>query len=109
MSSIRPYDFQYSTDILRFSARLEQMAKLLQLYPYRYNGVKKQTVTYSPTAIEPIYILCPPLNTCQTATCQPYGLSSLPRDRDISQIRLIKTNMVHHYTYAVAGQCNHCK
>jgi hypothetical protein len=108
-SSPAPYDREYSDDISRLSVRMENMAKLLQLYPYRDNGTKKPTTTFSHSAIEPIYIICPSTNICETSTCKPYGLQCSTRDRDVPQAQLIKGSNVCNHAYVLSGQCKTCK
>lgn len=103
------YDNEYSNSLSRVSGRMERMAKLLQLWPYYNDGHKKTVVSFSSTAIQPTYIICPSTNVCETSTCKPYGLQCTTRDQDAPQVHLIKGSMVYNNAYVYNGQCNHCK
>jgi hypothetical protein len=109
---VGPYnadDQQLGTPIERLSNRVQNLAKLLNRYPYSDTGTHTDITPYSDDAIEPIHIICPSSNECETVTCLPRSLLLYTKSADIGTVRLIKGTKTYSYAYPLSGHCTRCK
>jgi hypothetical protein len=97
------------TAVERLSIRIQDLAKLLDRYPYSDTGTHTNITPYSNDAIEPIHIICPPSNECETVTCLPRSLLLHTKFTDISTVRLIKGTRTYSFAYPLSGRCTQCK
>ena len=90
--------------------KLDNLAELLRLTPYRRNGqFKSKLGNISRKAIEPIHMICPTTMTCTTSTCKPRHLEQITKTVDIPIVTLLKGTSCIENAYVLTGKCQQCK
>jgi hypothetical protein len=90
--------------------KIDALAKLLDLYPYKMNGKFKGNLRpVSQEAIQPVHIICPETAVCQTQACNKKGLYQWSRQRDIPLVQLIKNFISYQKVPVLRGYCKECK
>ncbi|KAF8344786.1 hypothetical protein F5887DRAFT_885727 [Amanita rubescens] len=92
------------------ASKLDQLAKLLDLFPY--NNAGRFTGKLKPVShkdVQPIYIICPDAVVCETIKCKPRSLPMSTKIRDIPLVILIKGFSVYENVQVLAGYCDGCK
>jgi len=89
--------------------KLDDLAELLRLTPYRNGQLKSKLGTISCKAIEPIHIICPNTMTCTTSTCKPRHLKQVTKTVDIPNVTLLKGTTCIKNAYVLTGKCQQCK
>jgi len=89
--------------------KLDNLAEILRLTPYRNGQLKSKLGNISRKAIEPIHMICPATMTCTTSTCKPQHLEQVTKTADIPVITLLKGTSCIENAYVLTGKCQHCK
>jgi hypothetical protein len=95
--------------IISLSFKLDNLAKVLKLYPYDKNGkFKGKLKPISLKEIQPVQVICPDSVICETMSCEPRSLLQWTKARDIPMVTLIKNFAIHTQTPVLAGHCPGC-
>lgn len=109
LGAFHPGEHSYS-GVEHLSLRIQDLARLLGRYPYSSDTWAHIDITpYSDTAIEPIHLICPSTNECETVTCVPRSLLLSTKSDDIGTVRLIKGTRTYSYAYPLSAYCTKCK
>jgi hypothetical protein len=89
--------------------KLDQLAKLLNLYPYNNKGqFTGKLKPVSQKEIQPIHVICPDAVVCETIKCLPCSLPMSTKIRDIPLVTLIKGFTAFKNVQVLSGYCNSC-
>jgi len=89
--------------------KLDSLAELLRLTPYRNGRLKSKLGSISRKGIEPIHMICPITMTCTTSTCRPRHLEQITKTANIPVVTLLKGTSCFENAYVLTGKCQHCK
>ncbi|KAF8991791.1 hypothetical protein BDQ17DRAFT_1254543, partial [Cyathus striatus] len=101
-----------STKISVISKKLDRMISLLELDPYTRNTkILEPLKPISMNEIEPVLLICPARITCSTLKkeCTGRALHINTRERDRTQVTLIKGIKSYENAQIVSGYCTKCK
>lgn len=92
------------------SIKLDNMAKLLNLYPIDSKGrFQGKLLPISHDEISPVVIICPLSSICETDTCMPHALYLSTFDRDTPRVTLIQGTRILQNIQVLTGICKQCK
>ncbi|KAF8993375.1 hypothetical protein BDQ17DRAFT_1252964, partial [Cyathus striatus] len=101
-----------SMQISNISRKLDEMITILDLDPYKRNSSTMQLLKpISTSEIEPVLLICPARLTCSThhKNCIGRAIHVLTRERDRTQVTLLKGIKLYENASIVAGSCTNCK
>ena len=90
--------------------KLDDMSKLLKMYPYdKYGNFQQKLKPVSEKTIEPAFVICPPVMECETSTCNPRSLLQNTDNRDIPKVTFIQGTKIYDHAFVLSGRCPQCK
>ncbi|KAJ8691018.1 hypothetical protein PTI98_010632 [Pleurotus ostreatus] len=89
--------------------KFNKLSIVLKLRPYNKSGVLKRKLRpISNALIQPALVICPSTMQCSTATCNGCALGQNTRERDTSEVTLLKGSECFFHVPVLSGICSRC-
>ncbi len=90
------------------ASKLDELAEVLELTPYRKKKFQAKLKPMSYDNIRGVHLICPHTMTCTTASCKKQGLAQATKERDIPKSTLIQGISIYKNVSVLTGQCMKC-